>query len=66
MMDPYCKGCAYRQKFDALDTNCGYCIITGIPRGCSAGGGCPHKVKKLPNRYAQKSRCDRLLKGCPV
>ena len=66
-MNEYCKGCAYRQHvIGERETNCGYCVITGKLRGCPAGEGCTRKAKKLPKRYTQKARCDRLLKGCPT
>lgn len=66
MMDPYCRGCAYRQRCEGTSTNCGYCVITGKLRGCPAGKGCTRKAKKLPKRYTQKARCDRLLKGYAI
>ena len=47
-MDPYCRGCAYRQKFEGGGTICGYAVITDHLRGCPAGAGCTHKTSERP------------------
>ena len=55
-MDPYCRGCAYRQKITGGGTNCGYCIITGYLRECPPGSGCIRKARKLSKKQSAKYR----------
>jgi len=65
MGKPYChEKCAFKRRMSSgtqVKLICAYCLITGKPRGCSAGSQCVHKCTKIPLEYKNSFNNDSIL-----